>query len=99
MDGVTAYCFGGPLNERTVTARPPVAYAAMPTRLSQMVAQMDPADLSPLAPTIRQVRYNLERFGYRGTIWSVWVVEGYPRHRITDALSAIAAMSHVMTGV
>lgn len=102
MEARTLLCFGGPLNERltTIDRVPVLACVHDDTRT---LAWYTPSP-ERLGLSFRTVQYDLERFAVYLRGWSdevgfrlpdnVWVGEclvaqGYPKHRISDALNAI----------
>lgn len=92
------FVFGGPLNEQYVANQGQTLKAVMSR--DRMV---DQTTFTLEAVSCREVLYHWERFAYtsegKGWEWGCWVAEGYPRHRITDALNMILSLSRLMTGV
>ena len=85
-------CFGGPLNERMIAAEGAMFIAPVPVRVETSWAKVD----GPTASMeLRTVTYRLERVAYKDWVAPCWVAEGYPMHRITDALNVIIAMARL----
>lgn len=91
-------CFGGPLNERVYTIEDRAQGLTTFVPPPDMLGMSEPFDLHI---TARQIRYEVQRFGYHddGKAWvgKCLVAPGYPMHRITDTLMAIAGMSRLLS--
>ena len=86
-----------------IAADKPIWLAPVPVRLSTFVNE--PAE--PSTADLRTVTYRLEKVAYHDSRrcllpfhdercrWEgrCWVADGYPWHRITDALNAIAGLT------
>lgn len=100
---VSLLCFGGPLNEQLITipADSYVLEAPAPDRWIRSGLWMLPEDPMP-EPVLRTVIYRRERY------WLTWpgdwwlgeclIVDGYPKHCITDALYFLATLTLAFHG-
>lgn len=88
----TVLCFGGPLNERIVTTDRVPLLAPVRERISWAIDDADPI------PRVQTVQYDLMRVRWHDWQGACLVAKGFPKHRITDALNAIAGMVAALHG-
>lgn len=99
----TLLCFGGPRNEQMLTIDRSPVLVAFPHRVA-----LDVTDDGPLAPTFPTGRYNVRELGFHNEracrtrpihgdhcrwLGRCLVYEGFPEHRIVDALNAVAILA------
>lgn len=87
--------FGGPLNDQVVYVPNDQnrVVVALPVAAGSYLADDEPCS----AVGARMGVYNVERVAAGTWEAKCLVYDGYPRHRITDALNAIAAMARLAT--
>lgn len=85
--------FGGPLNEQVVYV--PNELSAVTVAVPQRVLSMEDGPMPEVSDAPRFGTYAVEKVGWHDWYGRCLVYEGYPRHRIIDALNAIAALARL----